>query len=170
MMKKTLWLLVLGLGLFLSGPAQAAEQFWEDYQLRLKAEEGKLEVAYSHVGQNGIYRTDAWWFNGTKGVISRLVISQDVFFLHRYDVLTDVNQPWLHEFIPGCSHVFEGGGQVGKITVRKVYTWFESQFMWEYPINRYYQHHEGKSFFRLRQGSTWIFWVIDPLAEEETTL
>jgi hypothetical protein len=54
------------------------------------------------------------------------------------------------------------------VNAKKNYTWFDSDWLWEYPITRYYQRHDGKSFFRLHHGSTWVFWIIDPLAEVET--
>jgi hypothetical protein len=166
--KKTLSLLVLGLCLFLTVPAQA--DFWEDYQLRLEAEQGELELVDEHIDLDGVYAAHAWWFNGTKGLISRLVVSQDVFFLHPYHIFTGANQPWLHEYIPALSHEFISTRKVGELDVQKTYTWWEGTVMWRYHISHYYQRHEGKSFFRLHQGSTWVFWIIDPLAEEETTL
>jgi hypothetical protein len=168
--------LLLCLAFWLCFPAPAAHagqagQFWADYQLRLEAEAGKLELADNcYIDPNGVYVTGAWWFNGKQGVISRLAVLKDVFFLHPYQTYTNVDQPWLHEFTPGFTHDFAGEGKIGEILVSKDYTWFESQLQWEYPINRYYRHHDGKSFFRLRRGPAWVFWIIDPLAEVETPL
>jgi hypothetical protein len=167
---KKILLLVLVLWFCSPAPAVHAHQFWADFQLRLEAEAGKLEAAYGYTDPDGDYVTNAWWFNGKQGVISRLIVLKDIFFLHPYETRTSVDQPWLHEFTPGFTHNFLGGRKIGEILVTKYYTWFESQMLWEYQINQYYQYHDGKSFFRLHQGQGWIFWVIDPRAEIETTL
>jgi hypothetical protein len=167
-------LLLLGLVIWFCLPAAAradqGDQFWTDYTLRLEAEAGKLELVDSYVNPAGVYITNAWWFNDKQGVISQLIVLKDLFFTQPLQTYTNVDQPWLHEFVPGFTHNFAGENKVGEIFVAKDYTWFESQMMWEYRINRYYQHHDGKSFFRLHRGSEWIFWIIDPLVEVETPL
>jgi hypothetical protein len=86
-------------------------------------------------------------------------------------VCVGVNQPWLDdELTPGFDHYFTGTKKIGTINVLKSYTWFGSDTLWEYEIKQYYQQQEGKSFFRLTKKSSWEFWIIDPLAEVETTL
>jgi hypothetical protein len=150
-------------------PAYAG--FWTDWRLRVEAEDGKLEVADAcYVDPDGVFTVEAWWFNGSRGVISRLVVFEEVFFLRRYYVCTSVHQPWLHEFIPGFDHAFIASEETGVVNVEKNYDWYDSETLWKHRVDRYYEHWGGKSFFRLRRGSAWIFWVIDPLAEEETTL